>query len=355
MVMNFSRIRSRSIFAALLALGGLLLAFPQRVTAGFADGMTLCLTSLLPALFPFFVVCNLAVSMVWVPRVLHPLSRFVGFSSADAPALLLLSWLGGYAVCAQTVARFRQSGRMGPRDSMLALVLGCCSGPGFVIGCIGGSLLGSVQTGVLLYLLQLAANFLAAALLLPWLPAPSPKTTSAIAVPDSRSDLGLSAAISGAVDSCLCVCGCVIFFRILYHLVLPLLPRIGWLRALASGCLEISAGCADFAALGVSWAVTGLCLCLSGLSLSVFAQIHTLLQGSVPLWPLALSRLLHLFWLQGLFRLCAHFLPGVQQAYSSLSGQVIPMTRIQPDAAAVCFCFLCAVLYKVRKNFYNKI
>lgn len=353
MVMNFSLFRSRWVFALVLSLGGLLLAFPQRVTAGFSDGMALCLNSLLPALFPFFVVCNLAVGVVWVPKFLRPISRFVGFTCADAPALLVLSWLGGYAVCAQTVARFRQSGKMSARDGLLALLLGCCSGPGFVIGCVGGSLLGSVQTGVLLYLLQLAANFLSAAMLLPFLPVSS-IAPAAMTEPEDTTALGLSASISQAVDSSLCVCGCVLFFRILYHLVLPLLPQIGWIKALVSGCLEISAGCADFSALGGSWAVTGLCLCLSGLSLSVFAQIHTLLQGSLPLWPLVLSRGLHLFWLQGLFRLCAHFLPGDQQVYSSLSSRVIPMTRMKPDAAVVCFCFLCAVLYKVRKNFYNK-
>lgn len=353
MVMNFSPFRSRLIFAALLILGGLLLAFPQRAAQGFSDGLALCLSSLLPALFPFFVVCNLAVGWVWVPGILKPLSRFMGFRCEEAPALLMLSWLGGYAVCAQTISRFCKSGKMKGRDGLLALLLGCCSGPGFVIGCVGGSLLGSVRLGVLLYLLQLAANFFSAALIVPFLPASSQMFPEM--QPQRAERIALSEAISRAVDSSLCVCGCVLFFRIFYHLLLPLVPDSPVLRAFASGSLEISAGCADFAGLGGSWSVTGICFCLSVLSFSVFAQIGALLDGTLPLWPLLLSRVLHLFWMQGLYRLCAHFLPGCQRVYSSLSERVIPMTRIKPDAAVICLLFLCAVLYKVRKNFYNRI
>lgn len=41
------------------------------------------------------------------------------------------------------------------------MMLGCCSGPGFVVGYIGGLLLGSTSLGALLYAGQLAANLLA--------------------------------------------------------------------------------------------------------------------------------------------------------------------------------------------------
>ena len=54
--------------------------------------------------------------------------------------------------------------------SLALLCLGCCSGPGFVVGYIGGLLLGSTSLGALLYAGQLAANLLAAGLCLPMLP-----------------------------------------------------------------------------------------------------------------------------------------------------------------------------------------
>ena len=48
---------------ALLCLG--LLSRPQAAAQGFADGARLCVGSLLPALFPFMVVCELLVGMAF--------------------------------------------------------------------------------------------------------------------------------------------------------------------------------------------------------------------------------------------------------------------------------------------------
>ena len=57
--------------ALALALSGLLLARPQAAAQGFAAGLKLCGGSLLPALFPLFVVCGLlgplAPALGWPP------------------------------------------------------------------------------------------------------------------------------------------------------------------------------------------------------------------------------------------------------------------------------------------------
>ena len=144
--------------ALALALSGLLLARPQAAAQGFAAGLKLCGGSLLPALFPLFVVCGLlgplAPALGWP---LRPLMRLCGIRSPRAPAVLVLGWCGGYAVCAQQIAALRKTGELPPRDAALLLLLGCCSGPGFVVGCIGGQLFSSVALGLLLYGLQLAA------------------------------------------------------------------------------------------------------------------------------------------------------------------------------------------------------
>ncbi len=70
----------------------------------------------------------------------------------------MLSWVGGYAVCARLAGQLYGAGRITRRDAALLQVLGCCSGPGFVIGCVGGALLGNVRLGVVLYTAQIGAN-----------------------------------------------------------------------------------------------------------------------------------------------------------------------------------------------------
>ena len=104
---------------ALLCLG--LLSRPQAAAQGFADGARLCVGSLLPALFPFMVVCELLVGMALPKALLRPQARLLGLQSEDTAAALLASWLGGYAVCARLTAQLRVAGRISARDAGLLL------------------------------------------------------------------------------------------------------------------------------------------------------------------------------------------------------------------------------------------
>lgn len=332
-----------------LALGGVLLARPQAAAQGFADGLRLCGGRVLPALFPLFVVCALAAPLAPVlGRPLHPLTRLCGIHSPQAPALLLLSWCGGYAVCAQQIAALVRTRQLSRRDAALLLLLGCCSGPGFVIGCIGGQLLGSTAAGVWLYGTQLAANFAAAACLLPFLP----RQSAAGDAPPADKDVTLPQAMGGAVQSSLTVCGCVLFFRTVGCALGQGLPDA--VQPYLSAALEISAGCADFAAAG---SIPGLALCLSALGASVFAQLAALLDGAAPLGLLAASRALHGIFMQ---LLVWRWMPLPEKAsavFSTLAPRVVVMQLERADTALAIFFFLCAALYrlyKTRENSYNK-
>ena len=248
--------------ALALALSGLLLARPQAAAQGFAAGLKLCGGSLLPALFPLFVVCGLlgplAPALGWP---LRPLMRLCGIRSPRAPAVLVLGWCGGYAVCAQQIAALRKTGELPPRDAALLLLLGCCSGPGFVVGCIGGQLFGSVALGLLLYGLQLAANLAAAACLVLFLPRQELPAGQGSC---QQKSVTFPQAISNAVQSSLTVCGCAVFCRVVGSVLGQGMPDGA--RPYLNAALEISAGCADFAAAG---SVAGVCLCLSLLGASV--------------------------------------------------------------------------------------
>lgn len=339
-----------------LGLGFALLADPQAAASGFADGLRLCMTGVLPALFPFFVICELVMAAPGAEVLALPLrgpARRLGLRHPSAALALLLSWLGGYGVCAQTVRRLRP--RLSEREAQLLLLLGCCSGPGFVVGSVGGLLLGSVRLGALLYGLQLAANLLAAAPVSLFLsPAPAgPVGGHGSAQAEAEAPpapVSLPAAISHGVDSSLSVCGCVIFFRIAGAVLGGLLPDGPFLSAV----LEVSAGCAGFAAVGGRAGLYGCCLCLSLLGLSVWMQLRLLLDGCLPLLPLAAARGLHALIYPLLVGLCVRALPGTAAVFSSLEERVVTASRLPPDAALVCAIFLCAALYKGQKNFYNK-
>ena len=257
-------------------------------------------------------------------------------------AVLVLGWCGGYAVCAQQIAALRKTGELPPRDAALLLLLGCCSGPGFVVGCIGGQLFGSVALGLLLYGLQLAANLAAAACLVLFLPKqelPAGQGSS------QQKSVTFPQAISNAVQSSLTVCGCAVFCRVVGSVLGQGMPDGA--RPYLNAALEISAGCAAFAAAG---SVAGVCLCLSLLGASVLAQLAALLQGTVPLGLLLAARVLHFVFLQGLLHLCIPLVPGQAAVFTSLAPQVVVMKRTAWDTALAIAFFLCAALYQLYKT-----
>ena len=332
----------------------LFLRHPQQAAQGFSEGLLLCANALLPALFPFFLLCSYLIhneSAAQLTGWLRPLCRLCGLNRREAPLLLCLSWVGGYAACAQLLSERHKTSPFGYRERHLLLLLGCCSSPGFVVGCLGGQLLRNPLLGWLLYGLQLAANFFACLCCLPLLhqnDAPLLGATAPTEAPQNKPD-----PMGSAIHSSLCVCGWVIFFRMLHRILLAECSLSAPYAALLSALLEISAGCSDFARLGGSTRLYGVCLCLSLLGCSVFLQLNSFLRSIVSMRILLISRLWHFLWLQILIRLTARLLPGKVSAFSSLSGQIVPMTRLRPDAAAFCFLFLCLVLYKYFKTHYN--
>lgn len=394
--MNNGKNRQGLAAAAALAFGVLVLAVPEAAARGFAGGTALCLQSVLPALFPFFVVCELLTAAPPLAVLLRPMQRVLGLESAETARALLLSWVGGYAVCARLAGQLYGAGRITRRDAALLQVLGCCSGPGFVIGCVGGALLGNVRLGVVLYAAQIGANLGAGAVcqLLSHIVGANivrPSSWRGCAFPErpltsetarvrtmfaptdctrevsGRSKVlsptrcggshlaegakGLPQAISSAVTSSLSVCGCVVFFRIVGAVLLAVLPLP---PTAVSAALEVSAGCADFAALGGAAALYGCCACLSVLGVSVWAQLRLFAGAAYRPRLLVFSRAVHLVLLQLLVRVCAQLLPGSVTACSTLAARVLPVFRLPPDAAAAGFVFLCAALYKARQSIYNK-
>lgn len=331
----------------------LLLRAPALSVQGFESGIQLCVQTVLPALFPFFVICELLVACPLQGTALKTVARLLGFRQEKAALALLLSWIGGYAVCARLTRQLARNGSLTRREANLLLILGCCSSPGFVVGCVGGLLLGNIRLGIVLYIVQIAANLLCAALCLPFLSASKNNLSLSACPSDSPAGPSFSIALNAAVTSCLQVCGCVLFFRIAGAVLSPFLPSHPLSPPFLSALLEISAGCFDFAAQGGRWALYGCCLCLSGLGLSVWAQLSLLLQGAGSLRLLAASRGLHCIIYMLLVRLLAGLLPGTTAVYSTLASRVIPSHRLPWDAALLVFCFVCAALYKVRQNFYN--
>lgn len=332
-----------------LALLALLFARPMPCIEGIRAGLACCVNQVIPALFPFFVVsAMIAASPLakFFGLALWPYTRFgLGIQDPRAATALLLAWLGGFAVAARVVSQMYGEGVVTRRQSQLLLVCGVGSGPAFVVNTVGCLLLGSPRLGWCIFAALLLADLAAGLLARLLLPAGNEAPRGAAISAGRSAGVSFVAAVQGAVQSMLTVCGFVTFFSFLNGALGSFLPSSGPVRATLAALLEVTGGCVQASGLGGAAAVYGCCAALSIQSLSVLLQVRALLDERVSLLPLAAARPVHLCLSLGALRLLMGLVPGAAAAAAGVGGRLLVRSRTAPDAALVLFALCCAVLY----------
>lgn len=206
------KIRGVGYFLMALVAGLLPFAAPDACAQALREGLALCGGPLLLSLFPFLIVSTLliqcpAADVLGLPFC--PVARLIGVLAPAAGRVLLIGSLGGFAPAASAAAEAVRSGQLTTREADALLPACVCSGPSFVILAVGQSMLGSAELGVLLFLAQVAAGYLSAALL-----ARLGGTLGSMAhpaVPTASQPLRLDGIIAQASQTYLKLCGFVLF------------------------------------------------------------------------------------------------------------------------------------------------
>lgn len=222
-------------YAALGAAAGMLMLILDGKTAltGAQVGMDLCIRTVIPALFPFFVLSSLLVTGI-DGRWLRPLGRFCRIPKGAEP-LLLVGLLGGYPTGAQCVAQGYRNGQLSKHQAERMLAFCNNAGPSFLFGMVA-QMFDYPRYAWLLWVIHILSAILVARMI----PAGD---LSPVSVSVSR--IRLPQALAKAVSTTSLVCGWVILFRVLITFldrwVLWLLPNT--VQVLLVGLLELSNGC----------------------------------------------------------------------------------------------------------------
>ena len=241
-------------------------------------GIELCLASVIPALFPFFVVSSLLVSLGAgrAARILERPFRALFRCGGAGAAAVLLGMLGGYPVGAATVASLVRQGDVSPAEGRRLLAFCSNAGPAFIIGVAGLTVFGSARTGAYLYLIHITAAMAAGFLL-----RGRRAVTGGTYHPPARPGLisAFLSAVQGAASAMGRVCAFVVFFLVLLSLTErltgPLPPGAAGFLELTNGVLRLSPTRTGFitAAALLGWG-----------GLSVHCQTASVLDGTnVPL------------------------------------------------------------------------
>ena len=272
--------KRKALILLVLALGAALLLRPAEASQAVRSGLGMCAATVIPALFPFFVVLSLLLKLgaaALLPRLcgpfLGPLFHLRGICAGP----LLAGLMGGYPAGAQTAAQLYEEGLLSRKEAEVCL--GFCNncGPAFLLSYAGVQVLGSSRAGGYLWLIHVASALLTGMILcriagMKSASAPLP------ALPGSRlpAAQALPQAVSGAAQAIVSICAFVVFFSVVTALLPLTLPPA------AAGILELVSGLSGLTP-GRSGFVTAAALAGWG-GLSVHCQTMAVIGGLSARW-----------------------------------------------------------------------
>ncbi len=221
------------ICLSVLAMAALILDTKTALQAG-SQGVKLCLQTLVPSLFPFFLISNLLTSAftgVKLPFVEKLLKLPEGSGS-----LFLIGLLGGYPVGAKSIAQAHLQEGLSDDDARRMLAFCNNAGPAFLFG-IGARLLPNISLCWLLWAVHILSAVIVGLL--------TPAEAGQAAQIPKAAPMPVTQAIRNSVETMALVCGWVLIFRVLLGFAerwfLWLLPEAA--AILLCGILELANGC----------------------------------------------------------------------------------------------------------------
>ena len=201
----------------LLGVMALLLLCSADAAQAVRDALALCVQSVIPALFPFFVVSSLFIDLgcaAVLGRSLAPvMHRLFGVSGAGGTAFLL-GIIGGYPVGGRTAGELYRSGQCEREECERLLAFCNNAGPSFILGIAGLGCFGSVRVGAWLYLIHVGAAVMVGLLFR--------STSHQMGRPEKtetpRWADALIEAVRGGAMSMVNICAFVVFFLVILRL-----------------------------------------------------------------------------------------------------------------------------------------
>lgn len=233
---------------------GILILDSKTALSGAQEGITLCLQTVIPSLFPFFVLSAIINRCSWGNSrgILRHIGRLFHLP-AGSEALLVPAFLGGYPVGAQAVGTAYRNGQLKPEEAQRLLAFCNNPGPAFLFGMVGSLFPGKASPWLLWGILLLSS--IAVAKLIP-------AVQSEVSQPISPT-YGDRILIS-AIKAMTLVCAWVVLLRVVitfcsrwFLWILPVPVAV-----LFMGLLELSNGCIALASVGQASLQFVMCACM---------------------------------------------------------------------------------------------
>ena len=232
------RFKKTNLYFAIVSIGLFILIIDAKTASTAAsEGISLCLSTIIPSLFPFCVISIYftGICSSYPTKFMRPVEKMFRLPS-NTGSVLLLGFLGGYPVGAKCIQQMYTSGNISREDAHRMLSFCCNAGPAYIFG-IGTLLFSDVRLCWLVWLIQIASSLAVAYL--------SPADSLTVNEPAVQHSFSGGNTLRQAINVMATVCGWIILFRIILAFVqkwfLWLLPQN--IAILLSGILELANGC----------------------------------------------------------------------------------------------------------------
>lgn len=313
----YMSIKNFFIYLGLLLLAAGLVLYPSETANAAKSGLMLCADSVIPALFPFFVLSGYIMESsiadyaeLALRRIMPPLFRLNGACAAP----VALGIIGGYPIGAYTTVHLYKK-HLCTKDEANRLLMFCNnSGPAFILGAVGSAVFNNVKIGALLFFIHvLASLILGIAAGMRGASANTrnfefPKKTRAVSFSSA-----FSASIGSALKTSLNISAFIVFFSValrllnLFHIIPAISNMLGQLLSpfglnsdavsvLLTGSVEMTTGLFNLSAQNLSiqksFILAAFMLGFAGFS--IHAQTISFISGSdLSIKGYILGKLLH--------------------------------------------------------------
>lgn len=234
------------LLAAVCALFAMLLIFPEEASKAAEKSISVCLHTLIPSLFPFFVLSSLSVSLGLSEHIGKVFSRFMRplfKCSKKTASPFLLGLLSGFPIGAVTSVNLYKNGEISRGDCGKALSFSNNPSAGFIVSVVGSGIFGSARLGWILYIAVTAASIVSGMIVCRAFPDDGFYMKKNREEPKSRPLLNkLLCAVKDGGAGVLNVSAFVVFFSTVCKTAESIFNIPYPLSALISGFFEISSG-----------------------------------------------------------------------------------------------------------------
>ncbi len=160
---NLPRLSPRQMIFCFMSLFSLALIIRNSdVAISFmSEGLSLCVRTVIPSLFPFMVISDLLVSggaISFLGRILERPCRALFGVSGEGGCAVLLGALCGFPIGARSAVNMYDTGKISRRELERLLTFSNNPSSAFIISAVGISLFGARELGVRLYAMTLLSS-----------------------------------------------------------------------------------------------------------------------------------------------------------------------------------------------------